>query len=149
VPASDNFLALSGREFAVKGRENAIRDEIAAILAKQGGAWTLRVQLRRDASANPVEDPSIAWPEESNPYLPIATLSVEAQTAWSPDRAQLVDDAMAFSPWQGIQAHQPLGIIGRARRHVYPALSGYRSALNGCPMHEPRQPPDFGPAAES
>jgi hypothetical protein len=146
VPASDNFLALKDREFTLDGRENAIRDEIVASLANEGGAWTLRVQLCRDASANPIEDASIAWPEESNPYLPVATLTVQAQTAWSPDRSHLMDDETAFSPWQGIVAHQPLGIIGRARKYVYPILSGYRGALNGCPIHERSLPPDFAPA---
>jgi hypothetical protein len=72
---------------------------------------------------------------------------VQAQEAWSPDRSQIVDDAMAFSPWQGIVAHQPLGIIGRARRHVYPILAAYRGELNGCPIHENRAPPDFDSAA--
>jgi len=147
VPASNNFLALKDEEFAVDGRENAIRDEMVSLLATEGGAWTLRVQLRRDASANPVEDASIAWPEESNPYLPVATLTVKAQTAWSPDRSHLVDDEMAFSPWQGIMAHQPLGMIGRARRYVYPVLSAYRGSLNGCPIQARNQPPDFGPAS--
>lgn len=143
VPASENFLALQDKEFTVNGRENAVRDEIMGLLAKEGGAWTLRVQLRRDASENPVEDASMPWPEESNPYLPVATLTVRPQTAWSLDRSHLVDDEMAFSPWQGIVAHQPLGIIGRARAYVYPILSGYRGVLNGCPIRERSQPPEF------
>jgi hypothetical protein len=146
VPASENFLALKGREFALDGREHAIRGEIAASLATQGGTWTLRAQLRRDASANPVEDASIAWPEESNPYLPIATLAVKPQEGWSQERSHLVDDQMAFSPWHGIAAHQPLGIIGRARKYIYPISSDYRGALNGCPIHELSEPPDLGRA---
>lgn len=143
VPASENFLALKDKEFALDGRENAIRDEIAAALAKEGGTWTLRAQLRRDADANPVEDASIAWPEESNPYLPVATLTVKPQEGWSQVRSHLVDDKMAFSPWHGITAHQPLGIIGRARKYIYPILSDYRGALNGCPIHELSTPPDL------
>jgi hypothetical protein len=143
VPASKNFLALKGKEFDLRGRENAIRDEIAAALATEGGAWTLRAQLRRDAMRNPIEDASIPWPEESNPYLPIATLTVKPQVGWSPERSHLVDDEMAFSPWQGILAHQPLGIVGRARKYIYPILSGYRGALSGCPIHELSVPPDL------
>jgi hypothetical protein len=50
---------------------------------------------------------------------------------------------MAFSPWHGITAHQPLGIIGRARKYIYPILSDYRGALNGCPIHELSTPPDL------
>jgi hypothetical protein len=143
VPASKNFLALKGEEFDLQDRENAVRDEIAVSLATEGGAWTFRAQLRRDATRNSVEDASIPWPEESNPYLPIATLTVKPQDGWSPQRSHLVDDEMAFSPWQGILAHQPLGIVGRARKYIYPILSDYRGVLNGCPIHEPSVPPDL------
>ncbi len=143
VPASDNFLALTGKEFTLRHRENAIRDEMALSLATQGGAWTLRAQLCRDFTANPLEDASIAWPEEHNPYLPIATLTVKPQASWSPALSKMVDDGMAFSPWHGIDAHRPLGIIGRVRQRVYPRLASYRGALNGCPIHEPRGMPQF------
>lgn len=144
VPGSENFKALTGREFDLAGRDNAVRDEIASVLAEGGGAWTLRAQLRRDNAANPVDDASIEWPEDSNPYLPVATLVVKPQEGWSASRSRLVDDEMSFSPWHGIVAHQPLGVIGRVRRHVYPMLSAYRSSLNGCPMHELAEPPDLG-----
>jgi len=68
VPASDNFKALTGHEFALRGRNNAVRDEIASVLGKEGGAWTVRAQLRRDSAANPVDDAAFEWPEDSNPY---------------------------------------------------------------------------------
>ena len=136
VPMSANFLALTDREFDLDGRENAIRDEISAAIAQEGGAWTLRAQLCRDAIANPIEDASVAWAEEGNPYLPIATLTVRPQAAWSTERSQAVDDRMAFSPWHGISAHQPLGVIGRARKVVYPLLSEYRGTLNRCPVRD-------------
>jgi hypothetical protein len=143
VPDSENFKALTGREFDLAGRDNAVRDEIASVLAKEGGAWTLRAQLRRDAAANPVDDASIEWPEDSNPYLPVARLVVKPQDGWSASRSRLVDDEMSFSPWHGIVAHQPIGVIGRVRRQVYPLLSAYRGSLNGCPIHERAEPPDF------
>jgi hypothetical protein len=146
VESTETESCRTHKEFALDGRENAIRDEIAAPLAKEGGTWTLRAQLRRDAGANPVEDASIVWPEESNPYLPVATLTVKPQEGWSPERSHLVDDKKAFSPWHGIAALQPLGIIGRARRYIYPILSDYRGALNGCPIHELSAAPDLGDA---
>ncbi|HEY0801763.1 MAG TPA: catalase family protein [Steroidobacteraceae bacterium] len=143
VPGSDNFKALTGHEFELRGRENAVRDEIASVLRKEGGAWILRAQLCRNLAANPVDDPSIEWPEDSNPYLPIARLEVKAQEGWSMERSRRVDDEMSFSPWHGIVAHQPLGVIGRVRKYVYPTLMAYRGALNGCPIHELAEPPDL------
>jgi hypothetical protein len=63
----------------LRGRDNAVRDEIASVLGKEGGAWTVRAQLRRDSAANLVDDAAFECPEDSNPYLPIATLTVKPQ----------------------------------------------------------------------
>lgn len=141
VPESANFLALAGKEFALAGRRDALREEVADILAREGGAWTLRAQLCRDMAQNPVEDASVAWPERDNPYLPVASIIVEAQQSWSAERAHAMDDGLSFQPWQGIAAHRPLGDVMRARRLAYPVSVEQRSALNACPVHEPRQPP--------
>ncbi|MCK8784556.1 catalase family protein [Roseomonas sp. NAR14] len=141
VPESANFRALADREFDLDGREDAIREEVAAVLAKEGGSWTLRAQLRRDAEANPIEDAAAEWPEAENPYLPVASIAVAAQESWSPERSRAVDDGLSFSPWHGIAAHRPLGNVMRARRAVYPVSAARRAALNGCPIHEPRAMP--------
>ncbi|MDE1150633.1 MAG: catalase family protein [Azospirillaceae bacterium] len=142
--ASDNFRALVGQEIDYAGRENALREEVADLLARQGGAWTLGAQLCRDLEANPIEDASRPWAEEANPYLALATLVVPAQDSWTAPRSQAMDDEMSFNPWHGIEAHRPLGNIMRARRHVYPVSAGLRSHLNGCPIHEPRSVPALG-----
>lgn len=138
LPESANFRALSDREIDLDGRDDAMRAEIVALLAKEGGAFTLRAQLRRDAENNPVEDASVAWPEADNPYLPLATVHVPAQAAWSDERARRIEDGMAFWPWHGVEAHRPLGNIMRTRRFVYPLSAEYRGSLNGCPIHEPK-----------
>jgi hypothetical protein len=103
-------------------------------------------EKRRDADSNPVEDASIAGPEESNPYLPVATLTVKPQEGWSQALSHIVDDKMAFSPWHGITAHQPLG-NHRARAQVHLSdIVRLRGALNGCPIRELSVPPDLGGA---
>jgi len=139
VPLSPNFKALEGQEIDIAGRENALREEVAGVLAEEGGRWELRVQLRRDADRNPVEDASQPWPEDDNPYIAVATIDVPAQPGWTWERAQLVDDGTSFAPWHGLAAHQPLGSVMRARRPAYADLSRYRATLNGCPIHEPRE----------
>ncbi|WP_413730943.1 catalase family protein [Sodalis sp. RH22] len=141
VPESANFLALAGKAFALAGRRDALREEVARILAREGGAWTLRAQLCRDLAENPVEDASVAWPEQDNPYLPLASIIVEPQQSWSPGRSRAMDDGLSFQPWHGVTAHRPLGDIMRARRLAYPVSVAQRSDLNQCPVHEPRQPP--------
>jgi len=137
VPLSANFKALEGTEIAIEGRENALREEIGKVLAGQTGTWELRVQLCRDLTANPIEDASVAWPEDDNPYVAVAEITVPAQPAWTQERSRAVDDGVSFSPWHGIAEHRPLGAIMRARRPAYEASAGLRGQFNGCPMHEP------------
>ncbi len=141
VPASENFTALTGKEFDLDGRHDGIRDEVHTLLASEGGSWTLRAQLWRDRDTQPIEDASVEWTEDVSPFIPIATIRVAPQDSWSPDRALVMDDAMAFRPWQGITAHRPLGNIMRARRVTYPISADLRSTLNRCPIHELDRPP--------
>lgn len=137
VPLSPNFKALADTEIAIEGREDALREEVANVLANDGGQWELRVQLCRDLDANPIEDASVAWPEEDNPYAAVAIITIPPQTSWSPDRAVEFDDRLSFSPWHGIADHRPLGNIMRARKPAYHASAQMRGSLNGCPIHEP------------
>ena len=147
VPESGNFRALTGRRIDLSGRPHAIREELARILAQEGGAWTLRAQLCRDLEAHPIEDASVVWPESVSPYLPVATLTVAPQASWNETRSRNVDDGIFFSPWNGIADHQPLGNVMRARRSAYLFSATHRTELNGCPLHEPRSLPDLDAAA--
>lgn len=137
VPLSPNFKALEGQEIDIAGREDALREEIAETLHAEGGAWELRVQLCRDLETNPIEDASVAWPEDDNPYVAVAVITIAPQRSWSWERSQIVDDKVAFSPWHGIADHRPLGAIMRARKPAYADSAGLRGQFNGCPIHEP------------
>jgi hypothetical protein len=44
-----------------------------------------------------------------------------------------VDKAAAFSPWNGLTDHQPLGQINRVRKAIYEASARFRLTHNGCP----------------
>lgn len=140
VPASDSFKALEDDRIDLDDPD-AIRAAVIDSLAAQGGSWTLEVQLCRDLERMPIEDASVEWTEEDSPFQPVATLTVLAQQAWSDERSAIVDESIAFRPWHGVEAHRPLGNIMRARRHVYPITAGHRSALTGCPIHEPKTAP--------
>ncbi len=83
VPLSENFKALEDQEIDIAGRDDALREEIASLLAAQGGEWEIRVQLARDLAANPIEDASVAWPDEDNPYVAVAVISIAPQPSWT------------------------------------------------------------------
>ena len=136
-PSSQSFVALRDKEIEIDAPD-AIRTALNRILSVDGGVWELKVQLMRDMEANPIEDASVAWPEDDNPYLTVARIHVAPQSAWNETRATVGDDRLAFAPWQGLAAHQPLGGIMRARKLPYAESAKLRGALNGCPMHAPQ-----------
>jgi len=116
--------------------EDALREEIDAVIAAQGGEWELRVQLCADLEAMPVENPTVVWDATESPFRAIARIVVPPQSGWNDDKTRRIDDGMAFNPWHGLAAHQPLGAINRARRSAYAMSANFRAAFNGCPIHE-------------
>lgn len=119
------------------GRPDAIREAVNELLGSQGGTWELRVQLCTDLEMMPIENPTIVWDEGESPFRSVATLTVEPQPAWERGVSEKTEDALSFSPWHGLAAHEPLGGINRARRSPYKYSADYRGRVNGCPIHEP------------
>jgi hypothetical protein len=138
VPASPELAALTNAPLNVNGKPNGLRDAVREFFAARGAIWELRVQLCTDLEAMPVEDSSIPWPEDKSPYLAVARITAPPQDAWSDANVKAIDDGMAFSPWHGISAHQPLGSVMRVRKAAYKSSAEFRGKHNGCPMQEPR-----------
>ncbi|MCQ4259426.1 catalase family protein [Stutzerimonas stutzeri] len=138
VPVSPGLKALTDKAVDLSDKPNGLREAIAAHFATEGGSWELRVQLATDIDKMPIEDASVVWPEDLSPYVTVARIDVQPQTAWSEARAKKVDDEMSFSPWHGLAAHRPLGGIMRSRKPAYEMSSEFRARHNGCPMHEPK-----------
>lgn len=129
-PESQNFQALAENVLNIDSDPEALRHAVADVMQREGGSWSLRVQLRRDVEMNPIEDASVIWPEEDNPYLTVAIITVPPQEGWSEELSRAVDDALSFAPWHGLIEHQPLGAVMRARRGVYARAAAARSAMN-------------------
>lgn len=137
VPVSPELTALTDAPLNVNGRPNGLREGVTAFFAEHGGAWEVRVQLGVDMDKTPIEDASVEWPEELAPFVAVARIEVGPQPSWNDVRVQQIDDGMAFSPWNGLQAHRPLGGIMRSRKPAYEMSSQLRSSRSGCPLHEP------------
>ena len=133
-PASPELMALTDAPLDLNHDPDALRHAVKAFFATKGGAWDLRVQLCTNLEEMPVENASKAWDEAESPYVTVARLEVPEQESWSETLRQAVDDRMAFSPWNGLAAHQPLGSIMRSRRLAYPASANFRLEKNGCPF---------------
>ncbi len=120
------------------GNPNALRAAVSEYFASHDGEWEIRVQLCTDLETMPIEDASVAWPEDRSPYRAVARLTVKPQDSWSAEGIAAVDEGLSFSPWHGLAAHRPLGSVMRARNTTYTRSAAFRSEKNGCPIHEPR-----------
>jgi catalase len=136
VPVSE-IKAWEERTINAHDRPDAIREAMNGLLAEQGGIWEFRVQLNTDLEQMPVEDASALWDERQSSFRTVATLTVEPQPAWEHGISDKAEDRLAFSPWHGLAAHQPLGGVNRARQPAYAFSADYRGRFNGCPIHEP------------
>ena len=135
-PASANVCALTGREVEGTGY-SIMRDAIAEHFAREGAEYTLSAQLCLDLATMPVEDASVAWDPAASPHRPLATLRFGPQAPYAPARQVFGDDLLSFNPWNGIEAHRPLGGIMRIRRAAYERSSRFRHAMNDRPRLEP------------
>lgn len=134
VPVSAELLALKDQALPEPENPNAIRQAVVDFFHAHNARWELRVQLCTDLSSMPIEDASVIWPEEQSPYLTVATLDVGAQLAWDEQKSQALEDSLSFSPWNALQAHQPLGGVMRVRREAYQFSATFRQQFNACPF---------------
>ncbi len=137
APASAGLKALTGAKVDLHEKPNGLRGAVVDHFASQGGEWELRVQLCTDLEKMPVEDASATWDEELSPYVTVARIVADPQSAWTHERSTVVDDGMSFSVWHGLLAHQPLGGVMRARKRVYEHSTAFRARHNGNPITEP------------
>ena len=138
-PASPDVKRLTDAPLNVNGVPNGLREAVSAFFAENSAEWELCVQLNTSADTMPVEDASVAWPEEESPYVPVARITAAPQEAWDEAKHARIDDRMSFSPWHGIAAHRPLGAIMRVRKAIYEASSDFRAKANGVTLEEPQR----------
>jgi hypothetical protein len=118
------FLVEPCTQAAVNGDAPRHSDYLASDLAQRARSgpicYRFLVQLQTDPRAEPIEDHSVAW---NSPAHHVATVRFPAQE---------IDDGAAceqlvYNPWNGIDAHLPLGNFNRARRYVYELAAAFRA----------------------
>ncbi|WP_315974842.1 MULTISPECIES: catalase family protein [Microvirga] len=138
APISAELKELKGAPLDLNRRSDGLREAVVDFFHRHGGEWEIRVQLCADLDTMPVEDASVLWPEDRSPYIPVGRITVEPQEAWSDGKAAAIDEGLSFSPWHGLAAHQPLGVVMRLRRTAYAASAAFRAARNGHSNEEPK-----------
>jgi len=136
-PVSPGITRLTGDTVDITSRPDALREVVRDELIEHGGTWEFRVQLNTDLETMPIEDASVVWDEVESPFVTVATLEIPPQLSWEHGVTDRTDDALSYSIWHGITAHQPLGGVNRARNETYKQSADFRGNFNGCPMHEP------------
>jgi len=137
APKSQSVRDLTGRDLE-DVQYSTMRDVIGDFFRANGTEYELRAQLCTDLETMPVEDAAVLWEEEKSPHRAIATLRFDSQDPYSPPRQVFGDDVLSFNPWNGVEAHRPLGGIMRIRRAAYERSSTYRHAQNDRPRTEPQ-----------
>ena len=143
APVSPSLTALTKTPVDLKNKPDGLREAVVSHFESQGGEWELRVQLCTDFDKMPIEDASVAWPEDDSPYIAVARITAAPQPAWNPEREAALDEGLAFSPWHGLAAHRPLGSIMRVRKAAYEQMAAQRMATNGKSGREPLSLDDF------
>ncbi len=137
-PVSPGLTRLTGDLVDVTARPDALREVVRDEMIEHGGTWELRIQLNTDLDAMPIEDASVVWDEKESPFVTVATLEMPPQISWEHGTTDQTDDALVYSIWDGVTAHQPLGGVNRARKSPYELSSKFRGQFNGCPVHQPK-----------
>lgn len=138
APVSPELRALKDAPLDLTGKPDGLREVVVDFFRSHGGEWEMRVQLCTDLDRMPIEDASVLWPEDESPYIPVGRITVAPQEAWSDAKAAAIDEGLSFSPWHGLAAHRPLGVIMRLRRKAYEDSAAFRAEHNGHPIKEPQ-----------
>ncbi len=116
--------------------DNYLREAMIQTLSKQSVVFDIAIQLQTDPVLMPIEDASVVWNEKESPFIPIATLTIEAQRFNYPAQDAFARN-LTFNPWHTLAEHRPLGNQNRARKTIYQATAMMRQHINGEKHIEP------------
>ncbi len=143
VPVGHAQLALAAQEVPDGAAPGVLKDWVAEHFAASGASYELRVQLCTDLDRMPVEDASVAWPEELSPYRAVARVELPPQDSFSAARRVFAEDVLSWRPWYGLAAHRPLGSINRLRQRGYEELGARRHEMNAVAEQDPASGADI------
>lgn len=136
VPVTPGLKELEALPFDAQ-TPDALREATVEFFRTNSAQFDFVVQLCTNLDTMPIEDAQAPWPEDESPYQPVGRLTIPAQDAFDPARAEVVDGSFSFSPAHTLSAHRPLGGINRARLVVYGAMANMRRQQSGQSQTEP------------
>lgn len=115
--------ALKERLAILSQARNPLKADLALKAADRELCFSIEAQFQKNPQTEPLEDASVIW---DSPYHHIGHLRFEVQTMT--EAKDQFCQKMAFSPWNGIPEHRPLGEVMRARQAIYSASQDLRQA---------------------
>jgi Catalase len=112
---------------------NYLREIMVEQLKSQEFEFDFLAQVQTDASAMPIEDPTVEW---KAPFVKIATVKIKPQTFDSAEQMEFCEN-LSYTPWHSLPEHQPLGGVNRCRNQVYQTIAKLRHELNHVVKQEP------------
>ena len=108
------------------GLSKNLRDRLAVTHA----VFDFGIDIQTNAYTQPVEDPTICWSTQKKCTRRewVAVITIPRQEV---DTHSALAEMLAFSPWQALKEHEPLGAISRARLPTYRNMAKRRHELNG------------------
>jgi hypothetical protein len=143
-PCPETQKVFEKRKVSVSRFDESYQSRVVADFLKSNElCYVMKIQTRPRAGSDeekrliektfPIEDATVYWPEPGQAH---GTLSAEfrevARVTIKPGETALPDldcECLAFNPWNGLKAHQPLGSLNRARWAVYNGSESVRKEV--------------------
>jgi hypothetical protein len=117
--------------------ENLLRTALLKQLRENEVRFDFMIQI--GTAAMPIDDAVIPWDERLAPFVKVATIAIDRlPDDFEVETMMQFGEHLSFTPWHALPAHEPLGSINAARRHVYDTISKLRHRLNRRVRREPR-----------
>ena len=116
--------------------ESFLRDALVSTVGKEVVQFEFLVQVQNNAKTQPIEDPTIEWKESESVPQRVALIEIPVQDI-SANGNLMTAEKLAFSVWNSLEAHRPLGSMNRTRRVVYESSMKVRNARNHNVRFEP------------
>jgi len=113
-----------------------LQQAMAGTLRSGDACFNFYLQTFKDFESTPIEQSTVEWKEDAASPVFVARIRIPAQKFDSSGQMTFCEN-LSYTPWHALPEHKPLGMVNRARRVVYMAVSKLRHGLNGEPRLEP------------
>ena len=116
-----------------------LADDLSQRLAAGEVTFRFCMQLRTNPETMPLDQATVAWPEEESPFVHVADVCFPMQDVNERNQATYGEN-LSYNIWRVTEDHAPQGSIAEVRKVVYAASAEERRNVNGIPNGEPSAP---------